>query len=207
MKLILIAAVLTLLSSTVSARTLTIGLDLSGSNPLVSSKEFAYGASLYVSKEIMKLKNRDVVVLKTFGSRSAKGNLITNEYVLTRRLKPKKVAGIVSAYINSLPSQTDISQGSTSLVSWLEFTSGFDCENESHILAISDAIDSSSATDSKALESQKDWLPEPDVSLKGCKLTFYGLGAGMPYNYVKTIRNEWRDWSQKAGANFDAVIP
>jgi len=155
----------------------------------------------------MKLKIGDVVVVKTFGSRNSEANLRSSEYTISRRLKPVKVAGILSGYISSLPSKSDVSQGSTSLVSWLEFTSGFDCPSESHIVVLTDAIDSSGATDFSAIGANKKWLPEPDVDLKGCKLTFYGLGAGMPHKYVKTIRDEWRGWSQKTGATFNAVIP
>ena len=43
--------------------------------------------------------------------------------------------------------------------------------------------------------------------LKGCKVTFYGLGVGQEGPTVEIIRAAWREWFSKAGAEFTAVIP
>ncbi|MBX3630743.1 MAG: hypothetical protein KF908_12730 [Nitrosomonas sp.] len=202
---IILFAVFTTLSA--QAKTLTIGIDLSGSNPLLSHSNFAYIASQYVAAEINKLKSGDIVQVKTFGSRADALNLLNPTFEISRRMNTKKVAGAVSKYIQSLPEQKDIDQSSTNLLAWLEFTSGFNCADNGHILVITDAIESSSYVNGNLFVQGKQKLPKPDVDLSGCALTFYGLGAGWQVQYVKTIRNEWTHWAKEAGATFTAVIP
>jgi hypothetical protein len=196
-----------LISFSASATTLTIGIDLSGSNPLLSHENFAYMASQYASDEINKLKNGDVVVVKTFGGREDVHNILTGSYTISRRLKSEKIASAVAGYLQSLPSQTEKSQSSTNLLAWLEFGSGFNCNENSHILLITDALESSSTLDGNSFLQGKKGLPKPDVDLTGCHITFWGLGAGFPPASVKFIRNEWRSWSDQAGASFSAIIP
>lgn len=131
-----------------------------------------------MTSEINKLKDGDIVRVQTFGSRKDAFNLLNPNFEISRRLKPNKVAGIVAQYIQSLPEQKDVSQSSTNLVAWLEFTSGFNCAANSHILVITDGLESSSYVDGNLLLQGKKSLPKPDIDLKGCSLTFYGLGAG-----------------------------
>lgn len=202
MTLILICAV-----SAAQAKTLTIGIDLSGSNPLLAHKNFAHIASQYVTNEINKLNNGDTVNVKTFGSRAVAENLLNTSFQISRRVKPEKVAGVVAQYIQSLPEKVDVAQSSTNLVAWLDFTSGFNCTDAGQILVITDGIESSTYVDGNDLLQVKKGLPKPDVDLKGCSLTFYGLGAGLPPQAVRNIRNEWVRWSEQAGAIFTAVIP
>lgn len=189
------------------AKTITIGIDLSGSNPLLSHKNFATMASQYVTVELSTLKNGDIVRVQTLGARADALNLLNHSFKISRRIKPKKVANIIAQYLQSLPAQKDLSQSSTNLIAWLEFTSGFNCADNSHILVMTDGLESSSYVDGLSLLEGKKGLPEADVDLKGCALTFYGLGAGWPAQSVKFIRNEWRQWSEKAGASFTAIIP
>ncbi len=207
MNKILITLMLVCAAFTAQAKTLTIGIDLSGSNPLLAHKNFAYIASQYVTVEINKLKNGDIVHVKTFGSRTDALNLLNPTFKISRKVKSKKVAGIVAQYIQSLPEQVDIAQSSTNLVAWLEFTSGFNCSDAGHVLVITDAIESSTYVDGNQLLQGKKGLPKPDVDLNGCSLTFYGLGAGLPPQAVRIIRNEWVRWAEQAGATFTAIIP
>jgi hypothetical protein len=189
------------------AKTLTIGIDLSGSNPLLSHGNFAFIASQYATDEINKLNNGDIVQVKTFGSRADVLNLLNSTFEISRRMNTKKIAGVVAQYIQSLPEQKAIAQSSTNLLAWLEFTSGFNCTDNSHILVITDALESSSYVDGNQLLQGKKKLPKPDVDLRGCALTFYGLGAGWQAKFVKVVRNEWANWAEQAGATFTAIIP
>lgn len=206
-KTILITSLLLTSSLCAHAKTLTIGIDLSGSNPLLSHENFAYSASRYIGREIVKLKTGDSVQIKTFGARGEAQNLINQQLTISRRLKPAKVAQLVENYIRSLPGQKDIQQSATNLIAWLEFTNGFACKASSNILVITDGLESSSYVSGKALLAGKKKLPTPDVDLSGCTLTFYGLGAGWSAQHVKRIRNVWRDWAKQAGASFNAIIP
>ena len=56
MRKIFTTLLLVFAASTAQAKTLTIGIDLSASNPLLSHKNFAHIASQYVTSEITKLK-------------------------------------------------------------------------------------------------------------------------------------------------------
>ncbi|CAA0107144.1 Uncharacterised protein [Halioglobus japonicus] len=196
-----------LLSLGANAKTLTIGIDLSGSNPLLRHENFAYMAAQYASHEINTLNNGDVVTVKTFGGREDVSNILSGSYTLSRRMKAKKIADEVAGFLQSLPAQTEQSQSSTNLLAWLEFGSGFDCNDDSRILVITDALESSSMLDGTSFLQGKQGLPKPDVDLTGCHITFWGLGAGFPHASVKFIRNEWRTWSETAGASFEAIIP
>ncbi len=189
------------------AKTLTIGVDLSSSNPLLTHKNFAYVASQYVTAQIKQLKKGDVVQIKTFGARGDLSNLPNTRFKISRRLRANKVAKIVSQYLLSLPARKDVAQASTNLIAWLELTSGFNCGAGGQILAITDAIESSSVLSDQQLLQGKQALPKPDVSLKGCHLTFYGLGTGQELQAVKTLRRAWSSWAEQAGATFTAIIP
>lgn len=202
-----IATVLCLIAFSVQAITMTIGIDLSASNPLLSHPNFAYTASQYVATELGKLKNGDIVRVKTLGARTDAVNLLDHQFKISRRVNPKKVAALIAQFLQSLPEQKDLSQASTNLIAWLEFTSGFHCDEHSLILVITDGLEASPYVDGKSMLEGKQWLPVPDVDLTGCAITFYGLGAGWPATSVKFIRNEWRQWSEKAGASFTAIIP
>jgi hypothetical protein len=122
-------------------------------------------------------------------------------------MRAQKVAQAVGDLLRSLPRQSHSAQASTNLLAWLEFGSGFACADQGEILVITDGIESSSLVNAKALLDGKVRLPNPSVNLKGCTLTFYGLGAGLPAQYVKRLREQWQRWSEKSGATFAAVIP
>lgn len=195
------------LSGPVCGKTLTIGIDLSGSNPLLTHENFAYGASQYVGNAISALKSGDIVQIKTFGARADAKNLLAQRITVSRRNRPEKIAEIVSQFVRSLPEREATAQSSTNLVAWLEFTSDFDCAEAGEILVITDGLESSSYVDAKDLISGRKALPAADVSLKGCALTFYGLGAGWKPQEVKTVRKAWRQWAEQAQTEFNAVIP
>lgn len=187
-------------------KTLTIGIDVSGSNPLLMHENFAYEASQYVSTEILKLKPKDVVRVSTFGARENAANVLSTTLVISRKLRPEKAAAMVAAYIRALPKQAEVSQSSTNLLAWLEFTTGFECADGGQILVVTDGLESSSYVSGEKFLTGKQGLPDADVDLKGCALTFYGLGAGWQPQSVKYVRKEWTRWSEQAGATFTALV-
>ena len=189
------------------AKTLTIGIDLSGSNPLLTHKHFAAVAARYVADQITLLDDGDKVRITSFGARNEAENVLSKQVVISRKNRVKKVAKQVSSILQQLPSQAKEGQSETNIVAWLEFTNGFDCEDKSTVLVITDGIEHSSYTDGQSFAQGKKTLPEPDVDLKGCKLIFYGLGAGLEPVMVKHIRKSWRSYAEKAGTTLTAVIP
>tara|TARA_R110002110_G_scaffold75756_3_gene200071 strand:+ start:86 stop:709 length:624 start_codon:yes stop_codon:yes gene_type:complete len=207
MKILISITLTLLLALPVSAQTFTLGVDLSGSNPLLRHGNFAHVASQYVSQEIHRLKDGDVVVIKTFGATANARNVLSNRYVITRKLKASKIAAIVARYLQSLPAQTDASQNQTNLIAFMEFTS-FGCrEGRAQVLLITDGLEYSELVDGNKLLNGKQGLPPAEVELTGCDVTFYGLGAGFSPTSIRFLRNEWRNWFKPTGANFVAVIP
>lgn len=203
-KLIIAAACLAL--SSVNADTLTIGLDLSGSNPLTVHPNFAYMAANHVHGEILKLKEGDTVNFRVFGSIGVPDNILSQPILITRKNSARKVAKHIAAYIQSIPGGKE-PQGSTNILAFLELGSGFDCENGGRLVLVTDAIESSELVDAGALLEGKTGLPSADVNLDGCSMYFYGLGAGRSIASIKYLRKEWIRWAKEAGVTFDFHIP
>lgn len=202
-----IAATLSAFSLSASAATLHLAIDVSGSNPLLSDASFGAVASAYVAEQIAQLKSGDKVHVQTFGARESAANMRAQTYVIGRRIRPEAVATVLTQFIRSLPGRQDLSQGATNILGWLELHSDFGCEEGSRIVMLTDGIESSSYVDARALLEGKAKLPEPDVALSGCTISFFGIGAGMPVHMAKNLRNAWSEWAAKAGAKFQAVIP
>lgn len=202
-----ITAMFAILPFTASAANLYLAIDLSGSNPLLSHENYAYVASDYVAEKIRQLKSGDKVEVQGFGARGEPANMLNQTYEISRRVRPEAVAAATTQFIRSLPSRKGISQGATEILGWIELHSDFGCPQGSHILILTDGVESSATMQAQKLAEGKAVLPEPDVSLSGCSLTFYGVGAGLPTHMAKNIRAAWQTWAQNAGANFHAVVP
>lgn len=190
------------------ALTLFIGIDLSGSNPLVHHPNFGAMAGEYLKGEINKLSDGDVVVIKTFGARENPENLKAYRYEISRRqAKASNVAAGAKAYVMKLSTEGYEGQSSTNLLSWLEFTSGFDCANNGRVIVLTDGLESSSVIDGKEFQSGAKTLPAPEVDLTGCQITFWGIGAGLPHESVRVLRSQWTEWTTRAGATFTPITP
>lgn len=189
------------------AETLSIGIDKSGSNPLLTNENFAYSAAQYVTSEILELQPNDVVNVKTFGARDDAANIITNSFTISRRVSPQKVADVLTQYIRAIPSNSDSAQNSTNLIAYLEFTSGLNCESGGKVVVITDGLESSSLVSGAAMLEGQAELPDPQVDLTGCEVTFYGLGAGWAPQSVRFVRGQWISWFEQSGADFKAIIP
>jgi hypothetical protein len=194
-----------ILSPTASAATLTVGIDLSGSSP-VFNEHFARPASARVGSRVAALNLGDRVNVRTFGARDL-SNMRQGTMVITRAARPQEVARQAAALVTKMPSSGIEPQGSTNVIAFLEF-SDFDCANGGEILLITDGIEASSYADPDALLKGKAKLPSPEPNfLKGCTVTFYGLGAGQSAPAAKYLRDAWRAWFEAAGASFTAVMP
>ena len=204
---IVAAIAATLFANPLAAKTLNIGLDMSGSNPLVRHEHFAASAGDFLSERINALSDGDVVVIKTFGAREDADNLRSYRYVISRRQSAKKVAAAVSQYLGSFPAKGFAGQPATNLLSWLEFTSGFDCANAGEIIAVTDGVESSEAVDGHQLLSGGAALPDPEIDLSGCQITFWGIGAGLSHSSIRSVRKAWSQWVTDAGAVFTPITP
>ena len=189
------------------AATLSLAIDVSASNPLISHPNFADSAGRFVAARIETLKPGDTVRIQTLGSPGDPSNIRTDVLQISRRLRPQKAAVAVLNYIRSLPKREDVAQSSTNLLRYLEYGSGFDCANQGQIILLTDGLESSEWFSGHGLLDGTRSLPAAEVDLSGCTLTMYGLGAGLSGPAVKHLRNAWRNWSEQAGVTFEAVIP
>lgn len=191
------------------AKTLTIGIDVSESNPLVSSPAFASVAGKYVRTQVAQLHMLDVVEIRTIGDRSM-ANFKTERIQINRHNRPDKAADMVARYIAGLPNKTHEGNGSTNLIAFMEFSSNFDCANGGRILLLTDGIESSDYISSEDFLSGKP-LSKPDSNfLAGCEVSMLGFGQNAngewPPQVIKNMRKSWNAWMKDAGATFTPII-
>lgn len=195
-----------LFASLAEAKTLTIALDVSGSNPLLVKPEFAINAANYAASLIAPLQDGDAVRIKSFGARDAVENMLDQTFTISRRLRAQAVAEAVKKHIASLPQKQSLAQPATNIIATLEFDSGLDCANGGQVLLLTDGVESSEYVNWQRFIAGRQSLPKPDVDLKGCRVTFYGLGAGQSASSAKFINKEWKAWVGAAGGEFSAQI-
>lgn len=187
------------------AAVLTLGIDYSGSNPVLSDVEFAEAAAAHVHPLIAALELGDVVRIRTFGARGSE-NLRAATIQINRTNRPQRVADEVAAMIAALPQAGVPPQDSTNIIAFLEF-GDFACPSGEQVVLITDGLESSAYIAAKELMEGKA-LPAPDAGLlAGCQVTFYGLGVGQPPQVAKSLRAQWRAWFDGAGATFKPVVP
>ncbi len=207
LKFLVITASALVFMTDLQAKTLTIGVDLSGSNPLLTHENFAASAANYISQEIKSLQTGDTLRMKTFGARDNVQNLLSFDVNISRKARPNKVAKKISQTILAIPAQAKkMSQSHTALIAWLEFTPGFDCADGGKIIVLTDGIESSTLISTNDFVNKQKPLPKAEISLKGCQITFYGLGAGLPTTYARHVRKSWHTWAGQAGADFNDIM-
>lgn len=192
----------------VQAKTLHIAIDVSASNPMISSVPFAKVISSRVSKQILALPLGDYVSLRTFGHLKL-DNLQQFDVRLTRKAKPEKVARAISKFMNNIPRGGVEPQKSTEIIAQLEWNE-YNCSVGDTILLITDGIEASSLINPNKLLSGEVSLPMPeDEYLKGCNVQMIGIGkstnGSWPSVNVKNLLREWKAYMKAAGADFKAI--
>ncbi|MFO1187738.1 MAG: hypothetical protein U1E87_10005 [Alphaproteobacteria bacterium] len=183
-----------------------IGLDLSRSNPLVKSQDYAASAAGVVADQIADLPLRSVVMLRTFGSYEGESNDLRIDRSISNEgdERPAAVGALVREIIASVPSlvrsgRLDM-QDNTNVIAFLENMSDFvDCkEMDAVVLLVSDGIESSEYAE---LNRPGEHLPKPGKIYRGCKeLQIIGLGQGQKSPTVtEHLREEWEKWAKAAG--------
>lgn len=207
LKAIVSAVLMSSMMGVANAKTLTIGVDLSASNPLVTSAPYALAAAKIAGERVAKLAPGDTVVLRTLGDRGV-ANVTSKRFQITRIQRADKVAKLIAESIAGLPSDPSRVQGSTHITAFLNFGQ-FDCANGGAVMLLTDGIESSKALPAAAFLRGKA-LPSPEKNiLAGCAVTMVGLGqstGGLPDKEINHIRAAWSVWMKTAGAAFSAVI-
>lgn len=192
----------------VHAKTLHIAIDVSASNPMISSVPFAKIISKRVSNQILALPLGNHVSLRTFGHLKL-DNLQQFDVKLTRKAKPEKVAKAVSKFMNNIPRGGVEPQQSTEIIAQLEWGE-YDCSAGDIILLITDGIEASSLVNPNELLDGTAKLPLPDDEfLKGCAVQMIGIGkaanGSWPSVSVKHLLREWKIYMKASGAMFKAI--
>lgn len=201
--LILILCFGLIVSQSSSAKVVTIGLDLSGSNPLMISEDFSKKAANDVLPHIKDLKDGDQVRLMSFGARNSVQNLRDFTVTISRKNKASKIAQELARAIRSIPRGMLEKQQATNIITWLEYTPNFRCEDNSQILLITDGVEDSDVFSAKKLLSGEA-LPAPKRTLEGCSVYFYGLGVGLSGIQLGYLHKAWAHYINQANGSFFA---
>ena len=194
-----------------TAKDTTIALDLSGSNPLIESEEYATVTADYVRRYLSQREIGDYVRLTTFGGSDLADNLKTITIRITRRTPAEDVAEGIASLIANISEAGFNPQQSTNIVGFLELNE-FNCEAGETVLIITDGLESSEfAPDANEFLTGKVSLePFSNGYLDGCHVVMVGLGqtaeGQWPVTAIRNVRRIWNDYFEQSGASFDVVV-
>ncbi len=185
---------------------LVIGLDLSKSNPLITSDVFAAQVAERLADEIRGLPIRARVTVRSFGAYDTNSNPLRIDQVISGRARPDDVAQGIQAIVANLPRLVREgklqAQMKTNIVPFLETLSGsIDCTQPTKIVLLTDGAEDSELG---RLTRSGGHLPDPRAgAFSGCdELLMLGIGRG--FNSPSTterFRTAWTIWAD--GAGFD----
>ncbi len=192
-------------------KTLHIAVDVSGSNPIVTSKAYSAIIAKRIAQQIMELGIGDSVSFRTFGHLDL-DNLQQYDVRLTRRARPVAVAKRIAQFIISIPDGRIAPQGSTEIIAHLEW-SEYNCAAGDMIILATDGIETGSQVPNPdKLLSGKIGLPKPMTEgyLSGCTVTILGIGktatGSWPSVNVKYLIGAWQQYLKTSGAQFK-ILP
>jgi hypothetical protein len=182
-----------------------IGLDLSKSNPLIASPDFAAKVAARVAGIVRGLGFASEVHVRTFGSYDASANNFHYDAMISVRERPEAVAADVSRLIAGTPLL--VQHGRWQAQNWTNILAFLD--NVSHSIGCSGmptlvvlASDGIEDSEYARLDDPRDHLPAPEGRpFAGCsELEILGIGQGTrsPGKTVR-LRDEWARWAQEAG--------
>ena len=194
---------------------LVIGLDMSGSNPLVEDRDYARKAGARVAGQIVDLPVRSEVIIRPLGAYNSTANDgLRMDFVVSSKNRPDMLAANVEQLIAGIPDYVQSgqlrSEGFTNILAFLEnMMQVVDCGSmQSTYILVSDGVEDSEYAN---LRQNTAALPADVLRTTGqpChELQILGLGRGLtsPQD-TKRIRDEWRAWAQEGeGAPFSRFV-
>ncbi|MCB0627557.1 MAG: hypothetical protein KDC43_27450 [Saprospiraceae bacterium] len=204
-------------ATAVQAKTMIIGLDMSGSNDLVTVPEHAANVADVIDRQIKKMDLGDRVVVGLLGAYGHSDNMKRLDITMSRKKRPEKVGASLGKLIQGIPGlvasgELD-TQPNTNLLGFLEDEAFLlDCQNNpAQFILITDGVESSHEVDGNAIIEGKAELPAPrTTSLAGCDLTILGIGQWVS-GANRTVRDRlilaWQKWAKTAGIGHFKAIP
>lgn len=183
---------------------LVIGLDLSKSNPLVTSEVYAGQVADRLAQEIRGLSVRSKVTVRSFGVYDTGSNPLRIDQVISARARPDAVAEGIQALVSNLPRLVAEgrleAQMKTNIVPFLEtMAGGIDCSTHTKIVLLTDGAEDSEL--GRLTRSGGTLPPATLNAFAGCdELLMLGMGRG--FNSPSTtarFRTAWTEWSETAG--------
>lgn len=196
---------------------LSIGLDLSGSVPLVTDSVFANHVAEYLRDSINKLKIGDHVQLRTFGLYGMSNNIRRLDVTISRRDRPSQVATAVYTIVRSVPKLVGSgklqAQGETNILGYLDGEARLlSCASEpTEIILVTDGVENSDLIRGQDLISGKGKLPtSTGHPLAGCSMTIIGIGQlakGASAKTTQKLVSAWAEWADSAGTREFKALP
>eukprot|EP00435_Cladocopium_sp_Y103_P078298 s1_g2037.t1 len=183
---------------------LVIGLDLSKSNPLVTSDVFAAQVADRLAEEIRELPVRSKVTVRSFGVYDTGSNPLRIDQVISARARPADVADGIRALVSNLPRLVAEgrleAQMKTNIVPFLEtMAGGIDCTKPTKVVLLTDGAEDSEL--GRLTRNGGQLPPAQAGSFSGCgELLMLGLGRGFDSpSTTARFRTAWTEWSDTAG--------
>lgn len=184
---------------------LVIGLDLSKSNPMVTSDAYAQRVADRVAPMVEDLPLRARVMIRSFGSYDATSNTLRIDELISARTKPEDFARGVKTLIAGVPKLVRdgklVAQDKTNILPFLQTMSQVvDCDDYAvTYILLTDGIEDSEYA---RLAYAGNTLPPPSHSrFQSCEeLQILGLGQGLNSpKATERLRNTWDNWATAAG--------
>lgn len=182
-----------------------IGLDLSKSNPLVTSAAYAARLGERLAHELKDLPLKSRVMVRTFGVYDGGANGLKIDEIVSSRAKPADLAAGLGALVANVPALVREGklhgQMKTNIVPFLETMSHvIDCQAApTRVILLTDGAEDS---EYGKLTRAGGKLPGPARALyQGCEeLLILGLGQGFDSpKATERFRSAWGGWAQGAG--------
>jgi hypothetical protein len=188
-----------------TAPVLVVGLDLSKSNPMVSSDAYARRVADRVAPMVEALPLRGRVMVRSFGSYDATSNTLRIDQILTARSKPEDFARGLKTLISGVPKLVRdgklTAQNKTNILPFLQTMSQVvDCKaGPVTFVLLTDGVEDSEYA---RLQNARATLPAPSHDrFRGCsELQILGLGQGLNSpKATERLRVTWASWAAAAG--------
>lgn len=203
-RLILLIATGLLFWTEAQAKTVLIGLDLSGSSPLFDPA-FPAKAAQRAHTLITGMEMGDVVAVRTLGEYTTLKNSVFADIRITNRARPDSVARAVGRFITGFGTQAhavEVEQ-ETNILGFLDnMVASHPCHGgDVTIIIIGDGLEYSALANSYRMlgDAGAQLPPLPQADFTGCQLEFWGFGYGIDAARVQNLRRMWTTWANAAG--------